>query len=58
MTTINENVVQADLIKTAQRIYDLMDPWEREFSVEEIANDIKESPLLAIKWLLQRIEED
>lgn len=58
MTTINENVTQADLIKTAQRIYDLMDPWEREFSVEEIANDIKESPLLAIKWLLQRIEED
>ena len=58
MTTINENVAQADLIKTAQRIYDLMDPWEREFSVEEIANDIKESPLLAIKWLLQRIEED
>lgn len=56
-TLINAMVYTEDLQKVAQRIYDIMDPWEREFTAEEIAQDIAESPLGAIKYLLTLIEE-
>lgn len=56
-TTINATVYTEDLHKVAQRIYDIIDPWEREFTAEEIAHDIAESPLGAIKYLLTLIEE-
>jgi hypothetical protein len=57
-TEIKASVYTEDLQRIAKRIYDIMDPWEREFTVEEIAEDIKESPLAAIKWLISRVEED
>jgi hypothetical protein len=56
-TVINATIYTEDLQKVAQRIYDIMDPWEREFTTEEIAQDIAESPLGAIKYLLTLIEE-
>jgi tetrahydromethanopterin S-methyltransferase subunit G len=56
-TVINAMVYTEDLQKVAQRIYDIMDPWEREFTTEEIAQDIAESPLGTIKYLLTLIEE-
>ena len=56
-TTINATVYTEDLHKVAQRIYDIIDPWEREFTAEEIAQDIAESPLGAIKYLITLIEE-
>lgn len=56
-TVINAMVYTEDLQKVAQRIYDIMDPWERDFTVEEIAQETAESPLAAIKYLLTLIEE-
>lgn len=57
-TPIDYTNHKEDLTELAERIYNIMDPWEREFTVEEIAHDIADGPLMCIKWLLDRIEED
>lgn len=43
--------------KFAQRIYDLVDPWDRDgYTVEDIARTIKDDPLAIIEDLLDRLE--
>jgi len=41
----------------AQRIYDYTDPWERESTVEEIAETIKTDPEAVISYLMDIIED-
>lgn len=45
------------LTEVATRIYNLVDPWEREQTPEEIAEDIKNDPTGAISYLLDLIDE-
>lgn len=47
----------AKVFQTAQRIYDYTDPWNREQSVEEIAETIKTDPETVISYLMDIIEE-
>ena len=44
----------------AKRVFDLMDPWERDDidGPEEMEILIKQDPIETIKFLLDRIEEE
>ena len=35
----------------------MIDPWEREFTIDELAQDITADPLATIEGLLDSIEE-
>lgn len=52
-TMNDENRLQ----QIAKRIYDMIDPWEREFTIDELAQDITADPLATIEGLLDSIEE-
>jgi hypothetical protein len=44
--------------KLAERLYNLIDPWDRECeSADDIANDIKTDPESVIEYLLDLQEE-
>ena len=42
----------------AERIYNIIDPWDREFTVDELAEEIVADPIATIEGLLDRIEEE
>jgi len=42
----------------AERIYNIIDPWDREFTVDELAEEIAADPIATIEGLLDRIEEE
>lgn len=55
MTEQNRNDWIADL---ANRLYILVDPWDREYaSPEEMAEQIKSNPLAIIDYLSSCLEE-
>lgn len=42
----------------AKRIYDLVDPWDREWATEsEIMDEIRERPLEVIEYLIDMLDE-
>lgn len=50
---VNENKIK----ELAERVFNLLEPWERiDTSVEETANCIRENPLAAIEFLLDLAE--
>lgn len=45
-------------LQLAQRIFDLLDPWDRDDATpESIAEDIKKSPLETIEFLINLVED-
>ena len=47
-----------NISKLAERLYDLIDPWDRDYKdINEIADDIKTDPETVIAYLLDVIEE-
>lgn len=43
--------------KLAERLYNYVDPWDRDYeTVDDIANDIKQDPLIVIEYLMDLLE--
>ena len=46
-----------DVQKLAERIYNYVDPWDRDYeTVDDIANDIKQDPLAVIEYLMDLLD--
>ena len=46
-----------DVQKLAERIYNYVDPWDRDYeTVDDIANDIKQDPLTVIEYLMDLLD--
>lgn len=55
MTEQDKNVLRQ---KLAERIYNYVDPWDRDYeTVDDIANHIKNDPELVIDYLMDLLEE-
>lgn len=49
----NNNTIQ----ELAQRIYNYMAPWDREYkTVDDIAEDIKNDPAAVIQYLMDELQ--
>ena len=57
MITIHQEVYAEDLHRLAERLYTIIEPWDRDFSLEDVEKDIIETPTGAIKYLLELVEE-
>lgn len=44
------------ITELAERIYELIDPWEREVEPDDIAGHIIDYPLEVIEYLVERLE--
>lgn len=54
MNEIDKNILTQ---KLAQRLYNYVDPWDRDYeTVDDIVNDIKNDPLTVIEYLLDIVE--
>lgn len=42
----------------AERIYDIIPPWDRDGTVQDIEEDIKKDPKAIINYLLEIIENN
>lgn len=45
------------ITEIAERIYELADPWERDYEPDDIAGQIVNDPLAVIEYLLDRLED-
>lgn len=55
MTEQDRNVLRQ---KLAERIYNYVDPWERDYeTVDDIVNDIKNDPETVIEYLIDLLNE-
>lgn len=46
-----------DIERLAQKIYELVPPWEREGTVKDVVKMLEKDPLYFVEWLLDYIEE-
>ena len=45
------------IMDLANKLYNLIDPWERDYeTVDDLANDIENDPLLVIEYLIDLLE--
>jgi len=50
-------VDKVEVMKQAERIYNYVAPWDRDYeTVDDIANDIASDPVLVIEYLMDLLE--
>ncbi len=53
----NRDTDKTEIMDLANRLYNLVDPWDRDYeTVDDIANDIENDPDAVIEYLLDLLE--